>query len=76
LKLIYFIFLIPITTIAGTARYIPRFNIITEIPILYTSDSAFSISDSGLIIVCFVITCPMIMTSITIRISLKNYSTI
>jgi len=33
---------------AGTPRYIPRFNIITEIPILKTSDSdsAFSISDN------------------------------
>ena len=40
----YFIFLIPITTIAGTPRYIPMFNIITEIPILNTSDSEFAFS--------------------------------
>ena len=41
-------FLIPTITIAGTPRYIPRFNAITEIPILKTSDSefAFSISDN------------------------------
>ena len=46
------LFLIPTITAAGTARYIPRFNIITEIPILNTSDSvsAFSIRDSELII--------------------------
>ena len=44
----YNCFLIPTITTAGTPRYIPRFNIITEIPILKTSlsDSAFSISDS------------------------------
>ena len=28
----WFIFLIPIITTAGTPRYIPRFNAITEIP--------------------------------------------
>ena len=45
-------FLIPTTTIAGIPRYIPKFNIITEIPIPNTSDSdsAFSISESELII--------------------------
>ena len=45
-------FLIPTTTIAGIPRYIPKFNAITEIPILNTSDSelAFSINDNELII--------------------------
>ena len=41
------IFLIPTTAIAGIPRYIPKFNAITEIPILKTSDSvsAFSIRE-------------------------------
>ena len=45
-------FLIPTRTIAGTARYIPKFNAITQTPIPNTSDSdsAFSISDNELII--------------------------
>ena len=40
-------FLIPTTTIAGTAIYIPKFNAITESPMLTTSDSvsALSIND-------------------------------
>jgi len=39
-------------TMAGAPRYIPMLNIITEIPILKTSDSdsAFSIKDNELII--------------------------
>ena len=45
-------FLIPTTTIAGMPRYIPKFNIITEIPKLKTSDSdsALSINDNEVII--------------------------
>ena len=45
-------FLIPTIAIAGIPRYIPKFNIITEIPKLKTSDSdsALSISESELII--------------------------
>ena len=41
-------FLIPTTTIAGIPRYIPKFNAITESPILKTSDSdsALSINDN------------------------------
>ena len=48
----YNCFLIPTITIAGTARYIPKFNIITESPIPNTSDSefAFSIRDNDEII--------------------------
>ena len=40
-------FLIPTIATAGIPRYIPIFNIITEIPILNTSDSdsAFSIRE-------------------------------
>jgi hypothetical protein len=48
----YIFFLIPTITTAGTPRYIPMFNMITDNPIPKTSDSefAFSISDSDEII--------------------------
>ena len=41
-------FLIAIMTVAGAPKYIPKFNVITDNPILKTSDSdsAFSIKDN------------------------------
>jgi hypothetical protein len=38
--------LIPITTIAGTPRYIPMFSMITDSPSDMTSDSEFALSIS------------------------------